>query len=87
MKGGTFTISNMGMLGVENFSAIINPGESAILAVSSSSPTAVVRDNKIEIRDIMKITISADHRVVDGADAAKFANALKKRLENPEALL
>ncbi len=87
MKGGTFTISNMGMFKVENFSAIINPGESAILAVSSSSPTAVVRDNKIEIRDIMKITISADHRVVDGADAAKFANALKKRLENPEALL
>ncbi|HPN84871.1 MAG TPA: dihydrolipoamide acetyltransferase family protein, partial [Victivallales bacterium] len=87
MKGGTFTISNMGMLNVENFAAIINPGESAILAVSSSIPAPVVNDGKIEIREIMKVTVSADHRVVDGADAAKFANALKKRLENPESLL
>ncbi len=87
MKGGTFTISNMGMLDVENFAAIINPGESAILAVSSAIPTPVARDGKIVIRDMMKVTVSADHRVVDGSDAAKFANALKKRLEDPESLL
>lgn len=82
MKGGTFTISNMGMLNVEEFGAIINPGESAILAVASSVPSAVVRNNEIVIRNIMKITLSADHRVVDGAMAAEFANAVKAKLED-----
>jgi len=80
--GGTFTISNMGMLGVENFSAIINPGESAILAVSAGIDTPVVIDGKIVIRNMMKVTVSADHRVVDGADAAKFCASLKTSLEN-----
>ncbi len=84
MKGGTFTISNMGMLGVENFAAIINPGESAILAVSSTMPTPVVKDGAVVARDMMKITLSADHRVVDGADGAKFVNAVKQKLENKE---
>ena len=84
MKGGTFTISNMGMLGVENFAAIINPGESAILAVSSTIPTPVVKEKAIVARDMMKITLSADHRVVDGADGAKFANAIKQKLEDRE---
>jgi pyruvate dehydrogenase E2 component (dihydrolipoamide acetyltransferase) len=82
MQGGTFTISNMGMLGVENFAAIINPGESAILAVSSTVPTPVVRDNAVVIRDIMKVTLSCDHRTVDGAVAAMFANAVKRNLED-----
>jgi len=82
MKGGTFTISNMGMLNVEEFGAIINPGESAILAVASSVPSAVVRNNEIVIRNMMKITLSADHRVVDGAMAAEFANAVKAKLED-----
>jgi pyruvate dehydrogenase E2 component (dihydrolipoamide acetyltransferase) len=86
MKGGTFTISNMGMLNVENFSAIINPGETAILAVSSAMPTPVVRDGQVVIRDMMKITVSADHRAVDGSDAAKFANAVKLKLESVEFL-
>ncbi|MFZ2654299.1 MAG: dihydrolipoamide acetyltransferase family protein [Victivallales bacterium] len=86
MKGGTFTISNMGMLNVENFAAIINPGESAILAVSSAAPTPVVKDGQIVIRDMMKVTVSADHRVVDGSDAAKFANALRLKLESVEFL-
>ena len=84
MKGGTFTISNMGMLGVENFAAIINPGETGILAVSSTIPTPVVRYGEVVVRDIMKITLSADHRAVDGADGAKFANAVKNNLENPK---
>ncbi len=82
MTGGTFTISNMGMLGVENFSAIINPGESAILAVSAGIKTPVVIDDKIVIRNIMKVTVSADHRAVDGADAAKFIDVIKTNLED-----
>ena len=65
MSGSTFTISNMGMLDVENFTAIINPGESAILAVSSTLKKAVVRDDKIVVRSIMKITLSSDHRLID----------------------
>jgi pyruvate dehydrogenase E2 component (dihydrolipoamide acetyltransferase) len=86
MKGGTFTISNMGMLNVENFSAIINPGETAILAVSSAMPTPVARDGQVVVRDMMKITVSADHRAVDGSDAAKFANAVKLKLESVDFL-
>jgi pyruvate dehydrogenase E2 component (dihydrolipoamide acetyltransferase) len=84
MTGGTFTISNMGMLNVENFSAIINPGEGAILAVASVLPQPVVRDGRVVIRQIMKMTLSADHRLIDGALAAQFLNALKTRLEDGE---
>ena len=82
MKGGTFTISNMGMMNVESFGAIINPGEAAILAVSSCTPQAVVKDGEIAIRNMMKVTLSADHRVVDGAMAAEFVNAFKDKLED-----
>ena len=84
MTGSTFTISNMGMLDVENFTAIINPGESAILAVSSTLKKAVVRDDKVVVRSIMKMTLSADHRIIDGAMAARFVNAVKQKLENLE---
>lgn len=84
MTGSTFTISNMGMLDVENFTAIINTGEAGILAVSSTLKKPVVRDDKIVVRSIMKITLSSDHRLVDGAMAAKFANAIKQKLENVE---
>jgi pyruvate dehydrogenase E2 component (dihydrolipoamide acetyltransferase) len=85
MKGGTFTVSNMGMLQVDEFSAIINPGESAILAVSGIFPTPIVDDDRnIVVRDMMKITLSADHRVVDGAMAAQFCRAIKSKLENLE---
>lgn len=82
MSGSSFTVSNMGMLDVENFSAIINPGEAAILAVSSAREQAVVRGGQIVIRTIMKLTLSADHRIVDGATAANFSNAIKARLED-----
>lgn len=82
MSGGTFTISNMGMLDVENFTAIINPGEAGILAVSSTRETPVVRDGRIAIRSVMKITVSADHRVVDGSVAAGFVNAIRAKLED-----
>jgi pyruvate dehydrogenase E2 component (dihydrolipoamide acetyltransferase) len=84
MSGSTFTIYNMGMLDVENFTAIINPGESAILAVSSTLKKVVVRDDKIVVRSIMKITLSSDHRIIDGAMAARFVNALKKKIEDIE---
>jgi len=81
MGGSTFTISNMGMLDIENFTAIINPGESAILAVSSTLKQPVVKDDQIVVRDIMKMTLSSDHRIIDGATAARFANAIKQKLE------
>ena len=81
MGGSTFTISNMGMLDIENFTAIINPGESAILAVSSTLQQPVVKDGQIVARDIMKMTLSSDHRLIDGATAARFANAIKQQLE------
>jgi pyruvate dehydrogenase E2 component (dihydrolipoamide acetyltransferase) len=84
MSGSTFTISNMGMLDVENFTAIINPGESAILAVSSTLKKAVVREDKVVVRSIMKMTLSSDHRIIDGAMAARFVNAVKQKLENLE---
>ncbi len=82
LKGGTFTISNMGMMNLENFIAIVNPGESAILAVSSTVPTAVVRNGEIVARDMMKVTLSCDHRIIDGALGAEFVNVLKNKLED-----
>ena len=85
MTGSTFTISNLGMLGVDEFSAIINPGESAILAVSSVVPTAVAIGDGLAVRQMMKMTISADHRLVDGELAARFLNALRRRLTDVEA--
>jgi pyruvate dehydrogenase E2 component (dihydrolipoamide acetyltransferase) len=84
LSGGTFTISNMGMMDVESFGAIINPGESAILAVASTKPQPVVRDGKIVVRQIMKLTLSCDHRIVDGALGAKFINGIKQKLEDIE---
>lgn len=85
MTGSTFTISNMGMLDVENFTAIINPGESAILAVSSTMKQPVVRGDAIVVRSMMKMTLSSDHRIIDGAMAARFANAVKNKLEDIES--
>jgi len=84
-QGGSFTISNMGMMGVSHFTAIINPPQSAILAVASVVPTLVPADNEkgFETKQIMKATLSADHRVVDGAVNAKFLQVLKGYLENP----
>ncbi len=82
MSGSTFSISNMGMLDVETFTAIINPGESAILAVSSTIRKPVVRGDAIVARPIMKMTLSSDHRLIDGATAARFANSIKTKLED-----
>jgi pyruvate dehydrogenase E2 component (dihydrolipoamide acetyltransferase) len=85
---GTFTVSNMGMLDVDNFVAIINPPETAILAVGSvRKKLAVADDNSFQVRDTMSMTLSADHRAVDGVVASQFVNRIKYSLENPKALL
>ena len=84
MTGSTFTVSNMGMMDVENFTAIINPGESAILAVASTIEKAVAVNRKIATRSMMKMTLSSDHRIVDGMTGANFINAIKEKLEDVE---
>jgi pyruvate dehydrogenase E2 component (dihydrolipoamide acetyltransferase) len=82
-QGGTFTISNLGMYDVEEFVAIINPPQAAILAIGSITETPVVRDGQVTVGHQMKISLSVDHRVSDGAEAAKFLIAVKKYLQNP----
>ncbi len=82
LAGGTFTVSNLGMLGIEEFRAIINPGESGILAVGSALETPVAIDGGIAIRSIMRLTLTADHRLVDGELGARFLNAIRRRLED-----
>jgi pyruvate dehydrogenase E2 component (dihydrolipoamide acetyltransferase) len=82
MSGGSFTISNLGMLQVDSFTAIINPGESAILAVGSMTPQPAALAQRVEIRQILKMTLSADHRLIDGALAARFVNRIRERLED-----
>jgi len=84
--GSTFTTSNMGMFNVEEFSAIINPPEAAILAISSILEKAVAVKGEIRVRKRMRLTISSDHRVIDGATAARFMKQLKRLLENPMLL-
>ncbi len=81
--GATFSISNLGMFGIDEFTAVINPPEGGILAVGAMSAKPVVRDNKIVIRQMMRVTMSCDHRVIDGATGAKFLQTFKKILENP----
>jgi len=81
--GATFSISNLGMFGIDEFTAVINPPEGAILAVGAMSAKPVVRDNEIVIRQMMRVTMSCDHRVIDGATGAKFLQTFKKILENP----
>jgi pyruvate dehydrogenase E2 component (dihydrolipoamide acetyltransferase) len=87
MGGQTFTISNLGMYGVESFVAIVNPPDAGILAVGSSTPTPVVRDGQVTVRNIMHVTLSGDHRVTDGAEGAQFVNEIKRILENPWGLV
>lgn len=86
-QGGTFTISNLGMYDVSEFVAIINPPQAAILAIGSISETAVVRDGELAVAYKMKITLSADHRISDGAEVARFLQAVKGYLEKPMRLV
>ncbi|KIG13911.1 Dihydrolipoamide acetyltransferase [Enhygromyxa salina] len=87
MSGGTFTVSNLGMFGIQEFAAVINPGEPGILAVGAIEPRAVVVDGQVAVRQRMSMTISADHRVTDGAIAAQWLNLVKGYLENPLSML
>ncbi|WP_276082596.1 dihydrolipoamide acetyltransferase family protein [Nannocystis punicea] len=87
LTGSTFTVSNLGMFGIEEFCAIVNPGEAAILAVGAVQDEAVVEDGKIVARKRMRVTLCSDHRVFDGAESAKYLQTLRKLLESPLALL
>jgi pyruvate dehydrogenase E2 component (dihydrolipoamide acetyltransferase) len=82
-QGGTFSISNLGMFGIDNFSAIINPPQSCILAVSRAVEKPIVEHNQIKIATMMNVTLSSDHRVVDGAVGAEFLKALRRFIEHP----
>ncbi|MEP6793626.1 MAG: pyruvate dehydrogenase complex dihydrolipoamide acetyltransferase [Saprospiraceae bacterium] len=87
MQGNTFTVSNLGMFGIDEFTAIINPPDSAIMAVGTISDELSLVDGKINVSKVMKVTLSCDHRVVDGATGAKFLQTFKQLLENPVAML
>lgn len=86
-EGNTFTISNLGMFGIEEFTAIINPPDACILAVGGIKQVPVVKNNQVVPGNIMKLTLSCDHRVVDGATGAAFLQEVKKNLENPVMML
>lgn len=87
MQGNTFTISNLGMFGIEEFTAIINPPDACILAVGGIIKKPVVKNNEIVVGNVMKITLSCDHRIVDGVVGSQFLNTLKSYLETPLMML
>lgn len=87
MEGGTFSISNLGMFGIEEFTAIINPPEACILAVGGIKETAIVKDGQLVPGNVMKVTLSCDHRAVDGAVGSAFLKTLKSLLEDPIRIL
>lgn len=86
-EGNTFTISNLGMFGIEEFTAIVNPPDSCIMAVGGIKEVPVVKEGKVVPGNVMKVTLSCDHRVVDGASGAAFLNTFKEYIENPVLLL
>jgi pyruvate dehydrogenase E2 component (dihydrolipoamide acetyltransferase) len=86
-SGGTFTISNLGMYGIDHFTAVVNPPEAAILAVGAGTAEPVVRDGQVVVRTIIKLTLTSDHRVLDGATAAAFLRDVRNALENPLSVL
>lgn len=86
-KGGSFTISNLGMFGISNFSAIINPPQAAILAVGGISEKPIVKNGIVVPGKMIGMTLACDHRIIDGADAAKFIKTVQKLLENPSTLV
>lgn len=87
LEGGSFSVSNLGMYGVDEFSAILNPPQSGILAVAAAKQQPVVDDGVLTIGTVMTVTLSADHRVIDGAVAAEWMAALRRRIENPVTAL
>ncbi len=85
--GSTFSVSNLGMFGIHEFTGITNPPEAGILAVGGVEDTPVVEEGEVVVRPIMKVTMSCDHRVIDGATGARFLQALKEMMEEPAAIL
>jgi pyruvate dehydrogenase E2 component (dihydrolipoamide acetyltransferase) len=85
--GSTFSVSNLGMFGIHEFTAVINPPEGGILAVGGVEDTPVAEGDRVVVRPIMKVTMSCDHRVIDGATGARFLQTLKVMLEEPAAIL
>jgi pyruvate dehydrogenase E2 component (dihydrolipoamide acetyltransferase) len=85
--GSTFSVSNLGMFGIHEFTAIINPPEAGILAVGGIEDTPVVVDGEVVVRPRMRLTMSCDHRVIDGAQGARFLQTLKGMLEEPTAIV
>jgi pyruvate dehydrogenase E2 component (dihydrolipoamide acetyltransferase) len=83
LEGGTFTISNLGMFGVDQFTAILNPPQAAILAVGATEDRPVAEDGQLVVRPMMTMTLTVDHRAVDGAPAAEFLQTVKASLEEP----
>ena len=87
LSGGTFTVSNLGMFGVTNFSAVINPPQAALLAVGALEPKPVVDETRrVVVRDMMGVTLACDHRILYGADGAQFLARVRDLLEQPLAL-
>jgi pyruvate dehydrogenase E2 component (dihydrolipoamide acetyltransferase) len=86
-EGNTFTISNLGMYGIDAFTAIINPPDACIMAVGGISQQPVVKNNAIVPGNVMKVTLSCDHRVVDGVTGSEFLRTFKGLMENPVVLL
>jgi len=87
LEGGTFTISNLGMFGIEQFVAVLNPPQAAILAVGATVDTPVARNGAVEIRPVMTMTLTVDHRAVDGAEGADFLRTVKQFVEDPALAL
>jgi pyruvate dehydrogenase E2 component (dihydrolipoamide acetyltransferase) len=87
MSGATFTVSNLGMFGVDSFTAVVNPPQAAILAVGAVLQKPVVRDGELTIGEVMRLTLSVDHRILFGADAAAFLADVRAGLEEPLRLL
>ena len=86
-NGGSFSISNLGMFGIKHFTSIINPPQGAILAVGAGEKTPVVKNEKIKIATLMNVTLSCDHRVIDGATGSKFLNKFKQLIETPSLMI
>ena len=86
-QGGTASISNMGMFGIKQFEAVINPPQGMILAVGAGEQRAVVRGGELKAATVMSITLSTDHRAVDGALGAELISAVKRYIEHPMAML
>lgn len=87
LDGGTLTVSNLGMYGTEAFAAIINPPQSAILAVGTAKQQPVIRDGKLKAGTVMRVTLSVDHRPIDGALAAEWLRVFISSVENPLQIL